>query len=119
MNKKVPKRRSPPLRRRRVIMKKVLFEGELKISQVSFYSILEITEGTSLTVTLTGTGNVDLYLRAGAKPTIYKFDAKSTGPTSTEKVRITLPEGGGKYYMRLRPMASTSTVRAVATVYRD
>ena len=100
-------------------MKKLLFTGELKISQSSFYTLLEITEGARLVVTLTGSGNVDLFIRRGAKPTIFRFDAKSTGPTSTEKLRIAVPEGGGIYYVRLRPIASTSTVRAVATVYRD
>ena len=52
---------------RPVVMKRVLFEGELKRNQGSYYSILEITEGASLVVTLTGTGNVDLYVRRGAK----------------------------------------------------
>ena len=47
-------------------MKRVLFEGELKRNQGSYYSILEITEGASLVVTLTGTGNVDFYVKRGA-----------------------------------------------------
>ena len=76
-------------------MKRVLFEGELKRNQGSYYSILEITEGASLVVTLTGTGNVDLYVKRGAKPTIYSFDAKSTGPAPSERLQVTLPEVWG------------------------
>jgi bacterial leucyl aminopeptidase len=118
MSRKLPRPVIPRLPRP-VAMKRVLFEGELKRNQGSYYSILEITEGASLVVTLTGTGNVDLYVKRGAKPTIYSFDAKSTGPTPSERLQVRLPEGGGTYYLRLRPIASTSTVRAVATVYRD
>jgi hypothetical protein len=53
--------------------------------------------------TMTGSGgNADLYVRLGAKPTIYSFTGKSTAAGSDEKVTVTVPAEGGTYYVRAR-----------------
>jgi hypothetical protein len=83
---------------------------------VSAYATIGIAGGQKLTVTMSGTGNADLYVRLGAKPTIYTYTGKSTGPTSTETVTVTAPAAGGTYYVRARPISGNPTVTVKAKV---
>lgn len=70
--------------------------------------------GATLTVDSDGTGDVDLYVRLGLKPTLKAFTARSaTAGTSKEHLSVTAPAAGGTYYVRVRPnAASVVTVTA-------
>ncbi|UXY14704.1 WD40 repeat domain-containing protein [Chitiniphilus purpureus] len=48
-----------------------------------------------LNAAVVGTGNADLYLRAGAKPTLRRYDCKSTAAGSTENCSV--PAGNAVY----------------------
>jgi hypothetical protein len=87
-----------------------------QLNGVSAYATIGVAGGQKLTVTMTGTDNADLYVRLGAKPTIYTYSAKSTGPTSSETVTVTAPAAGGTYYVRARPISGNAVVTVTATV---
>ena len=46
------------------------------------------------------------------------FACKSVGGTSNESCTVKAGPAGGTYYVRARPMVSTSTVSIVATITR-
>jgi hypothetical protein len=87
-----------------------------RLSTYSTYATVGLKTGETLTLEMTGTGNADLYVRKGYKPTTARFDCKSTGATSTETCTVTAPAGGATYYVRARPMAAGSEVTVVARI---
>ncbi len=95
----------------------VLFSNE-KVVSASKYATVGVPGGKTLTVTMTGTGsgNADLYVKIGRKPTLTSFDRASTGATSSETVSVTAPGAGGTYYVRVRPTTGTSFVNVTATI---
>ncbi len=105
----VAARRKPRVRRI------VLFEGQVR--RQSEYFTVELESAAKFTVTVTGTGNVDLYVKLGRKPTIYNFDRKATGPTSDHSITYG-SAAPGVYHVRLRPMAGLSEVKVVASILR-
>lgn len=72
---------------------------------------LQTTAGSPpLTVSTTGgTGDVDLYVRFGAAPTMTLFDASSTNPGDQESVTIAAPKTG-TYYIGLRARSAYTGV---------
>jgi serine protease len=61
----------------------------------------EATAGKTLSfLTYGGSGNVSLYVKAGAEPTTTDFGAKSARPGNSETVRFTAPVAG-TYYIKL------------------
>ncbi len=98
-------------------VEKKLFSGnEITVKTSSQYEAVGVPGGAKLKVTMTGTGNADLYVRLGAKPTIYSFAAKSVGPTSNESVEVTAPAAGGTYYVRVKPGTGEAKVTVTATI---
>ena len=86
------------------------------LGTTSKYVTVGVPGGAKLTVEMRGTGNADLYVRLGAKPSVNVYSAKSTGPTSTESVTLTAPPAGGTYYVRARPVSGSPTVTVTATI---
>jgi hypothetical protein len=98
-------------------VEKKLFEGaEVSVRTSSKYEAVGVPGGGKLKVTMQGTGNADLYVRLGAKPTVTSFAAKSVGPTSSETVEVTAPASGGTYYVRVRPTSGEAKVTVTATI---
>ncbi len=64
-----------------------------------YYQPLPVLAGTTITVTLTGSGDPDLYLRFGAQPTTTQFQCASETPTATESCSITVPTGATQAYL--------------------
>jgi hypothetical protein len=87
------------------------------VSGVSKYFPVGVPGGKTLKVTSSGTGDVDLYVKLGTRPSLTYFTAKSTTTgTSSESLSVTAPAAGGTYYVRVRPMASSSTVTVTYTI---
>lgn len=65
------------------------------------YYAIEVPEGQDCLEINTwgGTGDVDLYVKHGSKPTRFDFDAKSVVGGADESVRIDYPEGGTWYIL--------------------
>ncbi len=87
------------------------------VTTASYYGTFGVPAGVkTVTFTMSGTGNADLYVKLGSKPSIYSSTCKSTGATSSETCTVTVPASGGTYYVRARPMAASSTVSVTATL---
>jgi hypothetical protein len=93
---------------------KELFK-DVTVTYSSKYATVGVPGGAKLVVTMTGTGNSDLYVRLGSKPTIYTFTCKSTNADSNETCTVTAPAAGGSYYVRVRPRTE-GTISVTATI---
>ncbi|WP_239013927.1 M4 family metallopeptidase [Archangium violaceum] len=69
-----------------------------RLENVSFgpYSVLA---GTPFTVTMTGTGNPDLYARFGSAPTTSMFDCRPNASDASETCSLTVPSGRSTAYV--------------------
>ncbi len=70
------------------------------------YGPYTVASGKTLTATLSGAGDADLYVRRGAAPTSASYDCRSY--TSTSSGRCTVA-GPGKIYVGVQGYAATST----------
>jgi hypothetical protein len=86
-----------------------------KVTSSSAYATVGVPAGKKLTVKMTGSGDADLYVKLGRKPTVRSYDKASTGSTSSETVTLTAGDAGGTYYVRVKPNR-TSTVTVTATI---
>ncbi len=78
-----------------------------------FYQLLVPAGQTSVTFTLSGgTGDVDLYVQAGSKPTTSAYGCKSEGSATAETCTITSP-AAGTYWVLLNGYATYSGVTLV------
>jgi hypothetical protein len=91
-----------------------LFQGQVRY--VSQYNTVGVPGGAKLTVTVTGEGNVELYVKLGRKPTVNSFDKKAVGDGANKTVELTAPAAGGTYYVRVRPIRGTSNVTVTAKI---
>lgn len=69
----------------------------------SLYPTVGAPGGATIELKLSGTGNADLTVKLGRKPTATVFDCRSAGPTSDETCTIKVPPQGGTYTVRVRP----------------
>ena len=81
----------------------------------SKYAAVPVEPGVrQLKVTMTGTGDADLYVRRGQNPTIYTFNCSSaTAGTSSETCTTDVSSTGGTYYVRARTRTPGTTVSVV------
>jgi serine protease len=73
------------------------------------YPAFTVTPGTPFKVTMTGTGDADLYVRFGSKPELARYSCRSWGLTSTESCDLVVPNGYTTAYVSVRGFAPTST----------
>ena len=86
----------------------------------SKYANLEVEAGVKqLKVTMTGSGDADLYVRRGQNPTVYTFNCSSTtAGTSDETCTVDVASSGGIYYVRARTRTPGTTVSITAEKLR-
>lgn len=86
----------------------------------SKYVAMDIEDGVrTLEVTMTGTGDADLYVRKGQNPTVYTHNCKSvTAGSSTEKCTVSI-NGAGTYFIRARTKTPGTVVSISATKIRQ
>ncbi|MFL5357457.1 M4 family metallopeptidase [Archangium sp.] len=63
------------------------------------YGPYSVLAGTTLSVSMTGSGNPDLYVRFGSSATTRKFDCKSINSGATESCSLTVPAGQSSAYV--------------------
>jgi hypothetical protein len=82
--------------------------------------VINVPAGQStLTVTTSGgTGDADLYVKLGAKPTTSVYDCRSYGSTTAETCTITAPAAGA-YYILINGYTAFSGVTLTATYVGD
>jgi hypothetical protein len=84
-------------------------------SSTKYFKIDVPTGQTSLVITMSGgTGDADLYVRSGSKPTLTEWDYRPYLIGNNETVTINNPTGG-TYYIMLNGYAAYSGVTLVAT----
>ncbi|MBV1775895.1 pre-peptidase C-terminal domain-containing protein [Burkholderiaceae bacterium DAT-1] len=83
-----------------VLSNNVALGGQTATAGTWKYYTIDVPAGkTSLTVSTAGsTGDADLFVQVGAKPTTSSYKCKSDGPTATESCSIANP-AAGKYYV--------------------
>jgi hypothetical protein len=87
----------------------------------SKYGSVVVEEGfKKLEVTMSGSGDADLYVRVNRNPTVYTFDCQSvTAGTSAESCTIDLAGFEAKtYFVRARSKTPGTTVSVVAKKIR-
>lgn len=92
--------------------------SDFMLADVSKYLVIGAPEKTTVTVTMTGEGNADLYVRAGMYPSVDAYTCKSTGPTTSESCTVATAGSGVSYYIRVRPMKPGSKVTLTAKLVR-
>jgi hypothetical protein len=85
----------------------------------SKYVALDVEQGvTRLDVTMTGTGDADLYVRKGRNPTVYVHNCKSvTADTSSETCSVAV-SSPGTYFIRARTRTPGTVVSITAETVR-
>lgn len=87
----------------------------ITLQQYAYYKIAVPSGASSLTVkTLNGTGDADLYVKLGAKPTTSAADYKSEGSTNAETVTVNSP-AAGEWYIGVYAYAAVSSLTVQAT----
>ena len=81
----------------------------------AFFSIDVPVGSNQLTVELFGSGNVDLYVRAGEPPRIDQFDCRSNNFNSSERCVMPLPTPGTWYILVVGNSSSVNNFSIVAT----
>ncbi|MEE2828059.1 MAG: pre-peptidase C-terminal domain-containing protein [Myxococcota bacterium] len=61
-----------------------------------------VQAGTPVEVSMTGTGDADLYVRLGAQPTTSEYDCRPYTNSSDEVCTIDVPQGGAHLYVSVR-----------------
>ncbi len=82
------------------------WDGSVAKGQSMQLEPVEAQAGTTIQVTMTGTGDPDLYVRFGAEPTLSKWNCRpyKTGPN--EQCDLTVPEGKPTVYFMVRGYAA-------------
>jgi vibriolysin len=63
------------------------------------YNPLAVVAGSQVRVTLSGSGDPDLYIRFGSRPTTATYNCASYSPTATESCTVTVPAGQTQAYV--------------------
>lgn len=89
------------------------------IGSETFYRI-DVPANTKVLVMRTagGTGDVSLYIKAGAKPTATSFDSSSIHPGNAESVTVTRIGAATTYYLRVVGVQAYTGVMVQATFTR-
>ena len=68
-------------------------EGELAKQAWSHFEAYTVSEGETVTVTMSGSGDADLYVRFGSQPTTSDYDCRPYKNGSDETCNLTVPAG--------------------------
>ena len=77
-------------------------EGSLRAGQEVHYQPIPAVGGTTFRVTMSGTGDADLYVRFGRAPTATAYDCRPYRADSNETCALTVPAGGGDAHVMVR-----------------
>ncbi len=68
-----------------------------------------VTAGSTLRVTMKGTGDADLYVRFGAQPTAATYDCRPYNDSTTEACELPVPAGASAAFISVNGYAATSS----------
>ncbi len=70
---------------------------------------IAVAAGETVTITMTGSGDADLYVRFGSQPTANDWVSRPYLNGSTESVVVTVPSNGTELYVSVNGYATSST----------
>jgi vibriolysin len=82
--------------------------GTVARRELDHFGPYSVVAGTSFQVTMTGSGNPDLYVRFGSAPTTNAYDCRSSNSGASETCTLTVPAGQGSAYVMVRGASSGS-----------
>jgi len=88
--------------------------GSVAANQWVQYQALSALAGTTFTVTMTGTGDPDLYVRFGAAPTTASYSCRPYLDGANEQCSITVPSGQSSAFIGVRGYTSGTFTLNVA-----
>ena len=97
-------------------VKTVEHSGTVAKDAWKHYGPFNIASGTALSATLTGTGDADLYVKAGAQPTKSSYDCRPYKGDSNETCNVT---GSGPIYISINGYAASSNFNLKVTYTED
>ena len=86
--------------------------GAVAAQQWRVYGPFTVTAGANLTAVMTGTGDADLYVKLGMRPTATSYDCRPYGGNSNETCTVA---GGGPVYVAVNGYAASSTYALALT----
>ena len=75
--------------------------GSVAKGQLLQFAALPIVPGTQLTVTMSGTGDPDLYVRFAGAPSLTAFDCRPYVNGASESCSVTVPAGASQFFMAI------------------
>lgn len=88
--------------------------GTLAKNQAKTYGSFGVVPGTTFTVTMTGTGDPDLYVRWGAAPTVSQYHCRPYLDGPNETCTLTVPSTASTAYVMVRGYAAATYTINVA-----
>jgi hypothetical protein len=82
--------------------------GQVAQGQSVQYQPIAVLAGTVFTVTMTGSGDADLYVRFGAAPNQQEFDCRPYLTGSNESCSVDVPDGQSQAFMMVEGYATAS-----------
>jgi serine protease len=76
--------------------------GSLALNATKTFNPYSVLAGTTFTVTMTGTGDPDLYVRWGAAPTTTSYNCRPYINGASEQCSLTVPAGTTSAYVMVR-----------------
>jgi hypothetical protein len=87
--------------------------GSLTSKQQRQLSPIAVKPGSALSVTMTGTGDPDLYVRFAGAPTLNSYDCRPYLTSASEQCRLTVPASATQFYIMVHGYgASTYSIGA-------
>jgi hypothetical protein len=68
-----------------------------------------------VTITMSGSGDADLYVRLGSAPTVYTYLKKAQGPGANKSFDFVPPASGGNYFVRVRVPTRSGSAQVTVT----
>jgi hypothetical protein len=69
---------------------------------------VDVQPGTSVSVTMTGAGDADLYVRFAGAPTLSRYDCRPYLETADERCRLTVPAGASQLFVMIDGYTASS-----------
>jgi leucyl aminopeptidase len=85
------------------------FSGTLARNTTASRGPFAVQPGSRLSVVLSGTGDADLYVRFGSRPSTSVYDCRPYEDTSAEQCLLTVPASATTVYVDVRGYSTTSS----------
>jgi hypothetical protein len=88
--------------------------GSVAKGGTSYYGPYAVTEGTSFDVVMSGTGDPDLYVRFGAKPTTSSYACRPYLDGAAEECHVDVPAGQSAAYIMVKGYTASTFSLAIS-----